>query len=52
MRQKCVCCVVTSVPPLQFVVSVKSTIVPNVLTLTLVGPILFVKYNTNDIWSC
>ena len=42
----CVCvCVV-------FVMSVRSTIVLNVLTPTLVGPMLFVKYNTNDIWSC
>ena len=45
MRQKCVCCVVRSIPPSQFVVL-------NVLTPTLVGPMLFVKYNTNDIWSC
>ena len=52
MRQKCVCCVVRSVPPSQFVVSVKSTIVLNVLTPALVGPMLFVKYNTSDIWSC
>ena len=44
------CCVVRSVPPPQFVVSVKSTIVPNVLTPTLVRPMLFVKYNTNAIW--
>ena len=51
MRQKCVCCVVTSAPPSQFVMSVGSTIVLNVLTPTLVGAILFVKYNTNDIWS-
>ena len=52
MRQKCLCYVVRSVPPSQFVVSVKSTIVLNVLTPTPVGPMLFVKYNTNDIWSC
>ena len=52
MRQKCVCCVARSAPPLQFVMSVRSTIVLNVLTPTLVGPMLFVKYNTNDIWSC
>ena len=52
MRQMCVCCVVGSVPLSQFVVSVKSTIVLNVLTPTLVGPMLFVKYNANDIWSC
>ena len=39
-------------PPSQFVVRVNSTIVLNVLTPTLVGPLLFVKYNTNDIWSC
>ena len=38
MRQKCVCCVVRSVPPSQFVLSVKSIIVLNVLTPTLVGP--------------
>ena len=31
----------------QFVMSVRSTIVLNVLTPTFVGPILFVKYNTN-----
>ena len=52
MRQKCLCCVVRSVPPSQFVVSVKSTVVLNVLTPTLVGQMLFVKYNANDIWSC
>ena len=52
MWQKCVCCDVGSVPPSQFVVSVKSTDVLNVLTPTLVGPMLFVKYNTNDTWSC
>ena len=52
MRQKCVSCIVRSVPPSQFVVSVKSTIVLNVLTPTLVGPMLFVKYNTHDIGSC
>ena len=52
MGQKCVCCVVRSGPPSQFVVSVKSTVVLNVLAPTLVGPMLFVKYNTNDIWSC
>ena len=52
MRQKCVCCVSRSAPPLQFVMSVKSTIVLNVLTPTLVGPMLFVKYNTDDSWSC
>ena len=44
MRQKCVCCVVRSVPTLQFVVSANSTIVLNVLTPTLVGPMLFDKY--------
>ena len=52
MRQKCVCCVARRAPPLQFVLSVRSTIVLNVLTPTLVGPMLFVKYKTNDIWSC
>ena len=46
MRQKCVCCVVRSAPPSQFVMSVRSTIVLNVLTPTLVGAMLFVKYNT------
>ena len=51
MRQKCVCCVVKSTPPSQFVMSVRSTIVLNVLTPTLVGAMLFVKYNTNDSWS-
>ena len=51
MRQKCVCCVARSAPPLQFVMSVSSTIVLNALTPTLVGPMLFVKYNTNDSWS-
>ena len=52
MRQKCVCCVVRNAPLLQFVMSERSTIVLNILTPTLVGPILFVKYNTNGIWSC
>ena len=51
MRQKCVCCVARSAPPSQFVMSVKSTIVLNVLTPTFVGPMLFVKYNTDDSWS-
>ena len=51
MRQKCVCCVVRSAPPSQFVMSVKSTIVLNVLTPTLVGAMLFIQYNTNDSWS-
>ena len=31
--------------------SVKSIIVLNVLTPTLAGPMLFVMYNTNDIWN-
>ena len=48
----CVCCVARSAPTLRFVMSVRSTIVLNVLTPTLVGPMLFVKYNTNDSWSC
>ena len=52
MRQMCVCCVARSAPPLQFVMSVKSPIVLNVLTPTLVGPMLFVKYNADDSWSC
>ena len=52
MRQKCVCCVARSAPLSQFVMSVRSTIVLNVLTPTFMGPMLFVKYNTNDIWSC
>ena len=51
MRQKYVCCVANGAPPLQFVMSVRSTIVPNVLTPTLVAPMLFVKYHTNDSWS-
>ena len=51
MWQNSVCCVARSAPPSQFVMSVRSTIVLNVLTPTLVGPMLFVKYNTNDIWS-
>ena len=50
MRQKCVCCVARSAPPLQFVMSARSNIALNVLTATLVGPMLFVKYSTNDIW--
>ena len=52
MRQNCVRCVVKSVPPSQFVVSVKSTIVLCVLTPTLVGTMLFVKHDTNGICSC
>ena len=40
MRQMCVCCVARSAPPLQFVMNVRSTIVLNVLTPTLVGPML------------
>ena len=52
MRQKCVCCVARSAAPSQFVMGVRSTILLNVLTPALVGPMLFVKYNTNDIWSC
>ena len=51
MRRKCVFCVAKGAPPSQFVMSVRSTIVMNVLTPTLVGPMLFVKCNTNDIWS-
>ena len=46
-----VCCVAVSAPPSQFVMSVRSTIVLNVLTPTLVGPMLFVKYNTYDNWG-
>ena len=42
-------CVVTSAPPSQFVVSVRSTIVVNVLTPTLVGMILFIKDILSDI---
>ena len=52
MRQQCVCCVLRSAPPSQFVMSVRSTIVLNVLTPKLVGAMLFFKYNTNDSWSC
>ena len=51
MRQMCVCCVARSAPPLQLVMSVRSTIVLNVLTHTLVGPMVFVKDNTDDSWS-
>ena len=51
MRRKCVFCVAKGTPPSQFVMSVRSTIVMNVLTPTLVGPMLFVKYTTNDSWS-
>ena len=51
MRQKCVCCVANGAPLSQFVMSVRSTIVMNVLIPTLVGPMLFVKYNTDDSWS-
>ena len=51
MRRKCVFCVAKGAPPSQFVMSVRSTIVLNVLTPTLVGPVLFVNYTTNDIWS-
>ena len=47
----CVLCC-QDAPPSQFVMSVRSTIVLNVLTPTLVGPMLFVKYNTDDSWSC
>ena len=42
MRQMCVCCAAKGAPPSQFVMSVRSTIELNVLTLTLV---LFVKYS-------
>ena len=48
MRRKCVCCVANGTPPSQFVMSVRSTIVMNVLTPILVGPMLFAKYTTND----
>ena len=51
MRRKCVFCVAKGAPPSQFVMSVRSTIVMNVLTPTLVGPMLFVNYTTNDSWS-
>ena len=51
MRRKCVCCVAKGAPPSQFVMSVRSTIVMNVLTPTLVGAMLFVNYTTNDSWS-
>ena len=43
MRQKCVCCVAKSAPPSRLVMSVRSTIVLNVLAPTLVGPILFLS---------
>ena len=52
MRQ-CVRCVVTSAPPSQFMVSVRDTIVVNVLTPTLVGLIvLFIEDIVNDILWC
>ena len=51
MRRKCVFCVAKGAPPSQFVMSVRSTIVMNVLTPTPVGPMLFVNYTTNDSWS-
>ena len=50
MRQKCVCCVADGAPPSRIMMSVRSTIVMNVLTPILVGPMLFLKYTTND--SC
>ena len=50
-RLECVCCVANVAPPSQFVMSVRSTIVMNVFTPTIVGPMLFVKYTTNDNWS-
>ena len=51
MRRKFVCRVANGAPPWQFVMSVRSTIVMNVLTPTLVGPMLFVHYITNDSWT-
>ena len=51
MRQQCVYFVVRRAPPSQFVMSVRSTIVLNVLTPILVGAMLFVQYNTDDSWS-
>ena len=48
MRHICVCCVVKRVPPSQLVLSVKSTIVLNVLTPTLVEKMMFVNYNRNE----
>ena len=59
MRQKCVCCVVRSLLCCQKRSTVTvcdeckehCCIVLNVLTPTLVGAMLFVKYNTNDSWS-
>ena len=52
MRQKSVRCVVTSAPSSQFVVSVRSTIVVNVLTPTLVGIILLIQDVPSDIFCC
>ena len=55
MRWKCVCCVVTSAPASRLVMSVRSTIVVNVLTPTLVGKIivgLFVNHILSDILCC
>ena len=51
MRRKCMCCVANDAPPSQVVMSVRSTIVMNVLTPTLVEAMLFGKYTTNDSWS-
>ena len=52
MRQKFVRCVVTGVPPSTFLVIVRTTIVLNVLTPTLVGIILFIQGILSDIVCC
>ena len=52
MGWKCVRCVVTSAPLSQFLVSVRSIVVLNTLTPTLVGIILFVKDIVGDILYC
>ena len=44
----CALCVVTSAPPPQFVVSVRSFIVENVVIRTLVGIIVFVRHMRSD----
>ena len=52
MRRKCVRCVVTRAPPSQFVVAVRSTMVVNVLTPTLVGIMLFIIDILRDVLCC
>ena len=49
--EACALCV-TSAPPSQFVMSVRSTIVVNVLTTIVGGMILFFNHITSDILCC